>query len=199
MQKIAIGITGASGSIYAVRLLEELLKQEVELHLVMSDAAKVVFATELDLTIPQDLTASKEFFYKKFNTDSQKLKIYDAKDWFSPIASGSANINAMLIVPCSSGALSAIATGASNNLMERGADVCLKERRKLILLTRETPLNQIHLENMLKITQMGGIIMPASPGFYNNPKQIGDLIDFIVARILAQLGLEQKLVNAWGD
>lgn len=199
MQKIAIGITGASGSIYAVRLLEELLKQEVELHLVMSDAAKVVFATELDLTIPQDLTASKEFFYKKFNTDSQKLKIYDAKDWFSPIASGSANINAMLIVPCSSGALSAIATGASNNLMERGADVCLKERRKLILLTRETPLNQIHLENMLKITQMGGIIMPASPGFYNNPKQIGDLIDFIVARILSQLGLEQKLVNAWGD
>lgn len=199
MQKIAIGITGASGSIYAVRLLEELLKQEVELHLVMSDAAKVVFATELDLTIPQDLTASKEFFYKKFNTDSQKLKIYDAKDWFSPIASGSANINAMLIVPCSSGALSAIATGASNNLMERGADVCLKERRKLILLTRETPLNQIHLENMLKITQMGGIIMPASPGFYNNPKQIGDLIDFIVARILAQLGLDQKLVNAWGD
>lgn len=199
MQKIAIGITGASGSIYAVRLLEELLKQEVELHLVMSDAAKVVFATELDLTIPQDLTASKEFFYKKFNTDSQKLKIYDAKDWFSPIASGSANINAMLIVPCSSGALSAIATGASNNLMERGADVCLKERRKLILLTRETPLNQIHLENMLKITQMGGIIMPASPGFYNNPKQIGDLIDFIVARILSQLGLDQKLVNAWGD
>lgn len=199
MQKIAIGITGASGSIYAVRLLEELLKQEVELYLVMSDAAKVVFATELDLTIPQDLTASKEFFYKKFNTDSQKLKIYDAKDWFSPIASGSANINAMLIVPCSSGALSAIATGASNNLMERGADVCLKERRKLILLTRETPLNQIHLENMLKITQMGGIIMPASPGFYNNPKQIGDLIDFIVARILSQLGLDQKLVNAWGD
>lgn len=199
MQKIALGITGASGSIYAVRLLEELLKQEVELHLVMSDAAKVVFATELDLTIPQDLTASKEFFYKKFNTNSQKLKIYDARDWFSPIASGSANINAMLIVPCSSGALSAIATGASNNLMERGADVCLKERRKLILLTRETPLNQIHLENMLKITQMGGIIMPASPGFYNNPKQIGDLIDFIVARILSQLGLDQKLVNAWGD
>lgn len=194
-----MAITGASGAIYAIGLLERLLEYQIELHLVLSDAASVVFATELDIKLPKKITKRQEFFCEKFNADAQKLNVYHNKDWFSPIASGSANLDAMLIVPASSGSLSAIANGSSNNLIERGADVFLKERRKLILLTRETPLNQIHLENMLKITQMGGIIMPASPGFYNKPTKIDQLVDFIVARILSQLGLEQKLLPEWGS
>lgn len=199
MKKIAMAITGASGAIYAIGLLEKLLEYKIELHLVLSDAASVVFATELDIKLPKETTKRQEFFCKKFNVDAQKLNVYHNKDWFSPIASGSANLDAMLIVPASSGSLSAIANGASNNLIERGADVFLKERRKLILLTRETPLNQIHLENMLKITQMGGIVMPASPGFYNKPTKINQLVDFIIARILTQLGLEQNLLPEWGS
>lgn len=198
MKKIAMAITGASGAIYAVNLLKELLKKDLQINLVLSDAAAIVFATELEMELPENIKEREVFFHKKFEVDAKKLKLYDNKDWFSPIASGSAQLDAMLVVPASSGTISAIAQGASNNLIERGADVFLKERRKLILLTRETPLNQIHLENMLKITQMGGIIMPASPGFYHKPTKISDLVDFIVSRILAQLGLEQNLTKEWG-
>lgn len=198
MKKIAMAITGASGAIYAVNLLKELLKKDLQINLVLSDAAAIVFATELEMELPENIKEREVFFHKKFEADAKKLKLYDNKDWFSPIASGSAQLDAMLVVPASSGTISAIAQGASNNLIERGADVFLKERRKLILLTRETPLNQIHLENMLKITQMGGIIMPASPGFYHKPTKISDLVDFIVSRILAQLGLEQNLTKEWG-
>ena len=130
--------------------------------------------------------------------DDTRLRVFGREDWMAPWASGSGQPGPLVICPCSTGTLSAIATGASNNLIERAADVALKERRKLILVPRETPYSEIHLQNMLTLTRMGAVILPASPGFYHEPQSIQDLIDFIVARILNQLGIEQQLMPAWG-
>ena len=134
-----------------------------------------------------------------FGADEDQLQIFTKDDWFSPVASGSSSPTSMVICPASGGCLSAIAHGASNNLIERAADVALKERRQLILVPRETPYSAIHLENMLKLTQLGAVILPASPGFYMQPQSITELIDFIVARILDQLGIEQDLMPRWGE
>jgi 4-hydroxy-3-polyprenylbenzoate decarboxylase len=125
--------------------------------------------------------------------------VFGREDWFSPPASGSGEKAPLVICPCSTGTLSALATGASNNLIERAGDVALKERRKLILVPREAPYSEVHLENMLRLTRMGAVIMPASPGFYHNPESIADLVDFIVARLLDHLDLPQDLMPRWGE
>ena len=125
--------------------------------------------------------------------------MFGKQDWMSPVASGSGAPSAMVVCPCSTGTLSAIACGASNNLIERAADVALKERRQLILVPRESPYSTIHLENMLRLSQMGAVILPASPGFYHQPQSIDDLVDFVVARILNQLGIVQELLKRWGE
>ena len=201
---ITLAMTGASGVNYALRLLECLLRQNCRVYLLLSRAAEVVIATETTLELPasgteQMLERQQAFLSEHYQAKPDQLLLFGRDDWFSPVASGSSSPSSMVICPASGGTLSAIASGASNNLIERAADVALKERRQLILVPRETPYSQVHLENMLKLTQMGAMILPASPGFYANPSSINDLVDFIVARILDQLQLSQVMVPRWGE
>ena len=197
-QAITLAITGASGAPYAVRLLECLLAQQQQVHLLMSSAARVVFATELAWQLPAAPQAMAEALQAHFKVSAEQLKVYGKEEWFSPVASGSAAPARMIVCPCSTGTLSAIAMGASDNLIERAADGVIKERGQLIVVPREMPLSAIHLENMLKLAQLGVTIMPAAPGFYHEPKSIDDLVDFVVARILDHLQLEQNLQPRWG-
>ncbi len=194
---ITLAITGASGAIYGVRLMEELLRAKCPVHLLLSSAAQVVIETELELTWPSEAKSCEEYLHAYYQCDSELLRVYAKNDWFSPVASGSAAPKNMVICPCSMGTLAAITHGMSDNLIERAADVILKERGNLILVPRETPYSAIHLENMLKLTQLGATILPASPGFYHNPKSIDDLVNFLLARILDHLNLEQTLSPRW--
>lgn len=196
---ITLAMTGASGAQYGLRLLQCLLSADCKVYLMISGAAEVVIRTETDLDLPETLEEQQAMLSSLFNADEDQLQLLAKDDWFSPVASGSSSPASMVVCPASGGTLSAIAHGASNNLIERAADVALKERRQLILVPRETPYSQIHLENMLKLTQMGAIILPASPGFYMQPETVNELIDFIVARILDQLGIEQDLMPRWGE
>ncbi len=196
--KISLAITGASGAQYAWRLIEQLLLQGIEVDCCISQAALMVFNVETEHALPGKLSAQQAFMQQSFGHLPGKIRLYALQDWTSPMASGSSAAKQMVICPCSTGALSAVATGASNNLIERAADVVLKERGRLILVPRETPFNQIHLQNMLSLTQMGAIILPAAPGFYHQPQSMQDLVDFVVARILSQLGLDQELMSPWG-
>lgn len=197
-KRITLAITGASGAPYALRLLELLVKAEYQVFVLISSAAKVVFATEEDIKIPARPDAAAAFFTERFGATEGQITVCGKEEWFSPVASGSAAPKQMVVCPCSTGSLSAIANGASDNLVERAADVVIKERGQLILVPREMPLSSIHLEHMLKLSQMGVTIMPAAPGFYHQPKSISDLVDFVVARILDHLGLDQQLMARWG-
>lgn len=196
---VCVAITGASGSPYAMRLIEVLLKSGCTVSVIISKAAQLVMATETEYKIPGQVRGQAEYLRELFKADEQQLKVYGREDWMSPWASGSGRNGAMVICPCSTGTLSAVATGASNNLVERAADVALKERRQLILVPRETPFSTLHLQNMLTLSQMGAVILPASPGFYHQPENIADLVDFVVARILNQLNIEHTLLPRWGE
>lgn len=196
---ITLAMTGASGAQYGLRLLQCLLAADCKVYLLLSSAAEVVLRTETDLDLPDGLEAQQAMLCEIFSADDEQLQLFAKDDWFSPVASGSSSPSSMVICPASGGCLSSIAHGASNNLIERAADVALKERRQLILVPREAPYSAIHLENMLKLTQLGAVIVPASPGFYMQPQTINELIDFIVARILDQLGIEQDLMPRWGE
>ena len=198
-QRITLAITGASGVQYAMRLLEILVKQDIQVLLLVSKAAQVVAATETDLKLSGNIEVQQAYLSERYQAKEGQILVFGKEQWMAPVASGSGSPNTMVVCPCSTGCLSAIATGASNNLIERAADVVLKERKKLILVPREAPYSEIHLEHMLKLTRMGAIILPASPGFYQKPATIEDLIDFVVARILSQIGLEQDLMPAWGQ
>jgi 4-hydroxy-3-polyprenylbenzoate decarboxylase len=198
-RRITLAITGASGAQYSLRLLECLLASNCQVFLMISRAAEVVIRTETDLDLPEELPEQEAFLMRRLRPDPGQLQLLGREDWFAPVASGSSSPASMVICPASGGTLSAIACGASNNLIERAADVALKERRQLIVVPRETPYSEIHLENMLKLTRMGVLVMPASPGFYHNPASIGDLVDFMVGRIMDQLGLEQGLMPRWGE
>jgi len=197
-QTITVAITGASGVQYGLRLIQCLINQDLRVYLMVSKAAQIVIATETDLKLPAQAAKMAQYLSEKFSAKPGQLEVFGKEDWMAPVASGSGAPSQMVVCPCSTGTLSAIACGASNNLIERAADVVLKERRKLILVPRETPYSEIHLEHMLKLTRMGAVIMPASPGFYHQPQTLDDLVDFIVARILDHLGVEQKLVERWG-
>lgn len=199
INNVCVAITGASGSPYALRLIECLLAQHVRVSVIISKAAQLVINTETNLVLPGQVRAQQEFLCDWFKSDETQLKVYARENWFSPWASGSGQEGALVVCPCSTGTLSAIATGASNNLIERAADVAIKEGRKLILVPRETPFSSIHLTNMLTLSQMGVCILPACPGFYHTPEKIADLVDFVVARILNQLGIEHKLLKKWGE
>lgn len=196
---VCLAMTGASGAQYGLRLIECLVAQGVDVQLMVSKAAHIVIATETELKLPGQAAQLEKFITEHFNAQPGQIRVFGKEDWMAPVASGSGLASSMVVCPCSTGTLSAVATGASNNLIERAADVALKERRKLILVPREAPYSEIHLENMLKLTRMGALILPASPGFYHQPESVSDLVDFIVARILDQLGLEQQLVSRWGQ
>lgn len=196
---IILALTGASGVQYGARLLEILLAKQHKVYLLVTKAAQVVIKMETDLDWPADSKSLQQFLCARYAVTDALLKVCGENEWTSPIASGSALVDAMVVCPCSMGTLSSIAVGASGNLMERAADVMLKERKKMILVPRETPFSDIHLENMLKLSRMGAVILPPSPGFYNHPQSINDVIDFVVAKILDHLGIEQNLQPRWGD
>lgn len=198
-RRVTLAVTGASGAQYALRLLECLVQADVQVLLLISQAAQLVVATETELQLPPKPQALEQFLTERYNAKPGQIRVYGKQDWMAPVASGSGAPSAMVVCPCSTGTLSAIANGASNNLIERAADVALKERRQLILVPRESPYSTIHLENMLKLSRMGAVILPASPGFYHRPESINDLVDFVVARILNQLGFEQTLLPRWGE
>lgn len=197
-QEITLAFSGASGAPYGWRLLQVLLAQGIKVHLLVSSAARVVFATEHDIKLPAAPDKCTDMLQQHFACTPGQLKVYGKDDWFSPVASGSAAPKQMVICPCSTGTVSAIACGASDNLIERAADVVIKEAGQLILVPRESPLSAIHLENLLKLAKLGVTIMPAAPGFYHQPKQISDLVDFMVARILDHLKLPHQLTQRWG-
>ena len=196
---ITLAVTGASGALYALRLLSCLVQAGCQVNVLVSAAAQVVLATETDWQLPSDKQAQAAYLTQRVGAQEGQIRVYGKQQWMAPVASGSGAGDVMLVCPCSAGSLSAIANGASDNLIERAADVHLKERRPLILVPREAPYSEIHLEHMLKLTRMGVLIIPASPGFYHQPQGINDLVDFIVARILDQLCLPQKLLPGWGE
>ncbi|MCP8463969.1 flavin prenyltransferase UbiX [Pseudomonas sp. ZM23] len=198
-ERITLAMTGASGAQYGLRLLDCLVQEDREVHFLISKAAQLVVATETDVTLPGKPQAIQAFLSEYTGAAPGQIRVYGKEDWMAPVASGSGAPSAMVVVPCSTGTLSAIATGACNNLIERAADVALKERRQLILVPRETPFSSIHLENMLKLSNMGAVILPAAPGFYHQPQTVDDLIDFVVARILNQLGIPQDMLPRWGE
>lgn len=196
---INLAITGASGAQYALRLLQCLVAAGCRVHVMISRAAQVVVATETDLKLPGSPPAMQESLTTFSDAAPGQILVFGREDWFAPPASGSGEKAPLVICPCSTGTLSALATGASNNLIERAGDVALKERRQLILVPREAPYSEVHLENMLRLTRMGAVIMPASPGFYHKPQSVEDLVDFVVARLLDHLGLPQDLMPRWGQ
>jgi len=195
---IIVAITGASGAAYGLRLIKRLAEAGVKQHLLFSNAAEVVLKQETGLSLPQEADQRVSLLSKHLNISAKLIHAYALKDWFSPAASGSAGIRKMVIIPCSMGTLARIAGGMSDNLIERSADVILKEKRQLIIVPRETPLSSIHLENMLKLSHMGSHIIPAMPGFYHNPTSIDELIDFVVDRVLDHLDLPNPETKKWG-
>ena len=195
---IALAVTGASGSAYALRLLQQLLAAEQRVWMMLSDAARIVMEMEVGISLPESIEEAEVELAKRYGAKQGQLSLYGRNDWMAPVASGSAVPRAMVVCPCSMGTLSAIAHGGSDNLLERAADVMIKERRQLLLVPRATPYSTIHLEHMLKLSQIGVTMLPANPGLYQQPESIGDLIDFVVARILDQLEIEQQLLPRWG-
>jgi 4-hydroxy-3-polyprenylbenzoate decarboxylase len=196
---ISLAMTGASGAQYGLRLLECLLDAGRTVYLMISAPGQVVIGMETDLALPGRPAEMQRFLSERYAAAPGQLSVFGREEWTAPVASGSSAPGAMVICPCTTGTLSAVANGASNNLIERAADVVLKEGRKLVMVPRETPLSAIHLENMLRLARLGVSILPANPGFYHNPTGIDDLVDFVVARILDQLCVEHAVSKRWND
>ena len=199
-RSLTLALTGASGLPYGLRLLDCLLDHDLEVRLLYSQAAQIVAQQELGLRLasrPDEArTALLAWLQRPYDA---LLRVFGREEWFAPVASGSNPSDAMVICPCTTGTLAAIAHGLSDNLIERAADVALKERRPLILVPREAPYSSIHLENMLKLSNLGATILPASLGFYHQPQTLDDLVDFVVARILNCLQIPQDLLPRWGE
>ena len=205
---ICLALTGASGMPYGLRLLECLLAAGCRVQLLYSPAAQIVARQEMDLELPSRPAEARAILLARFpatmestagpRVDPEKLAVFGREEWFAPVASGSNPPDAMVVCPCSMGTLAAIAQGLADNLIERAADVVLKEGRKLVLVPRETPFSAIHLENMLRLARAGAVILPPSPGFYHHPQTVADLVDFVVARVLDQLAVPHTLMQRWG-
>lgn len=189
MKRYVVGITGASGSIYGVRLIEELLKDDCEVFLIVSENGKKVLEYENDFIF--------EKWLEELNKSIGKLVLCDINDMFSPIASGTFKTEGMVIAPCSMGTLSKISNGITDNLLIRVADVMIKEKRKLVLVPRETPLNSIHLRNMLELSNLNVTILPPMPAFYHKPKTLNELINITVGRMLTSLSVDNELNRQW--
>lgn len=178
--RVVVGVTGASGSIYALRLLNFLAEQKIETHVVFSKTGRLVWRHELDLA-----------------PDALGLPVHAPGDFTAPFASGSARFDAMVVAPCSGGCLARIAQGVSVDLIGRAADVMLKERRRLVLVLRESPYSLVHLDNMARVTRAGAVLLPASPHFYARPTSVEAVVDTVVARVLDHLGVDNALVQRW--
>ena len=196
---ITLAFTGASGMPYGIRLLEQLLAHQQRVYLLYSQVAQIVARQEMYLTLPSSPNEAESYFNQRYQLPDGQLRVYGREEWFAPVASGSNPADAMVICPCTMGTLAAIAAGLNQKLIERAADVMLKENRPLILVPREMPFSTIHLENMLKLARSGVTIMPANPGFYQHPKTIEDMVDFVVARILDHLKISHSLIPRWGE
>jgi 4-hydroxy-3-polyprenylbenzoate decarboxylase len=195
---ICIGVTGASGAVYAVRLLEVLSASGRDVHLSISPSGRDVIRQELGFEIDLDRFALQQLLPKEDDARG-KIEYFHWQDFMAPMASGSFLTGGMVICPCSGTTLSSVAAGAAGNLIQRAAEVHLKERRKLILVPRETPLSLAHIDNMRRVTEAGAVVLPASPGWYHGVQEVGDLVDFFVARVCDQLGVEHSLTKRWGE
>ncbi len=199
MRRITLALTGASGMAYGLRLLECLLAAGCRVELLISQAARIVARQELDLTLPSSSRELRQCLEQRYPGLPGELQVYGREAWFAPPASGSNPADAMAVCPCSMGTLAAIAHGMSDNLIERAADVILKERRPLVLVPRETPFSLIHLRNMTALAEAGAVILPANPGFYHRPGSVAEVVDYVVARVLDHLGVAHGLLPRWGE
>lgn len=197
-QTITLAFTGASGMPYGIRLLEMLLKEGKQVYLLYSKVAQIVAQQEMNLALPSSPREAEAFFNRRYHVPDGQLRVFGREEWFAPVASGSNPADSMVICPCTMGTLAAIAAGMSQNLIERAADVMLKENRPLIIVPREMPFSAIHLENMLKLVRSGAVMLPANPGFYHHPQTVQDMVDFVVARVLDHLSVKHGLITRWG-
>ncbi|MFP6679204.1 MAG: flavin prenyltransferase UbiX [Dehalococcoidia bacterium] len=199
MSNYVVGVSGGSGAPYTKRVIEGLIDAGHDAKLVITDAGRRVFDIELGISLSGDPTEDTKTLTEKLDIGGApgSLELFHQSNVASTIASGSYECAGMVVLPCSMGTLARIATGVSSNLLERAADVAIKERRPLILVPRETPLSLIHLRNMTSVTEAGAIVMPAMPGFYHHPKKVQDLVDIIAGRVLNGLGVDSRLLRRW--
>ncbi|MEA3413220.1 MAG: flavin prenyltransferase UbiX [Pseudomonadota bacterium] len=195
---ISLAITGASGAAYAIRLLETLLAARVRVYLMISRPGQIVLGSETDIDLPGRPAGIQRLLSERYAAAEGQLRVFGQDEWTAPVASGTSAPDAMIVCPCTTGTLAAVATGMSRSLLERAADVVLKEGRRLVLVVRETPFSAIHLEHMLGLARLGVVILPANPGFYLCPETVSDLVDFVVARVLDQVGIAHDLSSRWG-
>lgn len=195
---VCVALTGASGIQYGLRLIECLIKADAAVYVLMSKAARICMGMDTDIPVPSRTADVQIDFSARYGAREGQLQAFGQEQWTAPIASGSGAPDAMVVCPCTTGTLAAIAAGTCNNLLERAADVVLKENRQLIVMPREMPFSAIHLENMLRLSRAGATIMPPNPAFYQHPQSVNDIVDFVVARVLDQLGVEQSLMPRWG-
>ncbi len=195
---ITLAMTGASGAEYALRLFQCCLQNNIQVQFITSQPGQIVLGMETELKLTGSPQKMQQTLANHFDADPALINVYAKDQWTAPPASGSSVADAMVVCPCSMGSLASIAVGSSDNLIHRAADVVIKEGRTLILVPRETPFSSIHLENMLKLSRLGVVILPPNPGFYHGEKSVSGLIDFVVARILDQLGIDNDLAPRWG-
>ena len=196
---ITLGMTGASGAEYTLRLMQCLLRENIQVQFITSQPGQIVMGMETELKLTGTPQNMRQTLVNYFNADPELIHVYSRDQWTAPPASGSSVADAMVVCPCTMGSLASIAVGSSDNLIHRAADVAIKERKTLILVPRETPFSAIHLENMLKLARLGVVILPPNPGFYHGVSEVSELVDFIVARILDQLGIDNNLSPRWGN
>lgn len=196
---VTVALTGASGMPYGLRLIECLLAAGREVWLVYSRVAQVVARQEMGVAWPSQPAEVARWLNEQYPGLPGRLRVFGREEWFAPLASGSNPADAMVVCPCTMGTLASIAAGLSQDLIERAADVSLKEGRRLVLVPRETPLSALHLENMLKLARLGAVILPPCPGFYTHPTSVNDMVDFVVARVLDQINVPHQLLPRWGE
>lgn len=195
---ITLAMTGASGAEYALRLFECCLQRDIKVQFITSQPGQIVMGMETRLKLTGAPQKMRQTFADYFGADPKLIEVYSRDQWTAPPASGSSVADAMVVCPCSMGSLASIALGSSENLIHRAADVAIKEGKTLVLVPRETPFSAIHLDNMLKLARLGVVILPPNPGFYHGVSEVSELVDFIVARILDQLGIDNDLAPRWG-
>ena len=196
---VTLAMTGASGAEYTLRLIECLLRNHIQIQFISSQPGQIVMGMETKLKLTGSPQKMHQAMVDYFSADPELIQVYSRDQWTAPPASGSSVADAMVVCPCTMGSLASIAVGSSDNLIHRAADVAIKERKTLILVPRETPFSAVHLENMLKLARLGVVILPPNPGFYHGVSEVSELVDFIVARILDQLGIENDLSPRWGN